>query len=157
MRCRSLLVLGCVGESAGLALLASMAGVRVPEAGRALADPDGFAIPIDRDKALAVLGAVASMAISRGDPTSWSRAARLVARAAKAAPEVASVAAKALGADRPPGAEIPGGLPALGPASPAIEARPTARSIDVPPDGPPGAPADEAPPDDVPTDRDLEP
>jgi MoxR-like ATPase len=111
--CRSLLVLGAVGEGAGIEFLSWMANMDLPDPEAVLADPDAFELPERSDRAFAVLTAVAAVAVARGDAESWAAAWRVVARVAEAAPDVAALGARALAAARPAGAEIPSGLLAL--------------------------------------------
>lgn len=107
---RTLLVVGTVGEGAGIELLAWMANMDLPDPEALLADPDTFELPERSDRAFAVLTAVASVAVARGDAGSWSAAWRVVARVAARAPDVAALAARALAVARPDGADLPTGL-----------------------------------------------
>ena len=107
---RALLVLGTVGEGAGIELLSWLVHMDLPNPEEVLADPDGFELPERSDRAFAVLTAVASVAIAHGDAASWSAAWRVVARVADKAPDVAALAARNLAGARPPGAELPAGL-----------------------------------------------
>jgi hypothetical protein len=112
---RTLLVLGAVGEGAGIEFLSWLANMDLPDPEEVLADPDGFDLPERSDRAFAVLTAVASVAIAHGDPQSWSAAWRVVARVAEQAPDVATLAARSLAAARPVGAELPSGLLTISP------------------------------------------
>ena len=112
---RTLLVLGAVGEGAGIEFLSWLANMDLPDPEQVLADPDAFELPERSDRAFAVLTAVASVAIARGDADSWSAAWRVVARVADRAPDVAALAARSLAADRPAGAELPTGLLQMAP------------------------------------------
>lgn len=113
--CRSLLVLGAVGEGAGIEFLSWLANMDLPDPEAVLADPDGFELPERSDRAYAVLTGVASVAVARGDAASWSSAWRVVARVADVAPDVAALAARMLAGARPAGADLPSGLLALAP------------------------------------------
>lgn len=113
--CRALLVLGSVGEGAGIEFLSWMANMDLPDPEAVLADPDGFDLPERSDRAFAVLTAVAAVAVARGDADSWAAAWRVVSRVAEAAPDVATLGARALATARPPGAEVPAGLLSLVP------------------------------------------
>jgi hypothetical protein len=107
---RMLLVIGAVGEGAGIEFLSWLANMDLPDPEAVLADPDGFELPERSDRAFAVLTAVAAVAIARGDGESWSAAWRVVARVAEKAPDVATLAARSLAGARPDGAELPHGL-----------------------------------------------
>jgi hypothetical protein len=113
--CRALLVIGAVGEGAGIEFLSWAAHMDLPDPEAVLADPDGFALPERSDRAFAVLTAVAAVAVARGDAEAWSAAWRVVARVAEEAPDVAALGARELAASRPAGADIPTGLLALVP------------------------------------------
>jgi hypothetical protein len=105
-----LLVLGAVGEGAGIEFLSWLANMDLPDPEAVLADPDGFDLPERSDRAFAVLTAVAAVAIGHGDAASWSAAWRVVARVADQAPDVAALAARTLAGARPEGAELPSEL-----------------------------------------------
>jgi MoxR-like ATPase len=112
---RTLLVLGAVGEGAGIEFLSWLANMDLPDPEAVLADPDGFDLPERSDRAFAVLTAVAAVAIAHGDAASWSAAWRVVARIADRAPDVAALAARTLAGARPEGAELPSGLLKMAP------------------------------------------
>jgi hypothetical protein len=112
---RTHLVLGAVGEGAGIEFLSWLVNMDLPDPEEVLADPDGFELPERSDRAFAVLTAVAAVAIAHGDADSWSAAWRVVARVAEHAPDVAALAARTLAAARPPGAELPSGLLQIAP------------------------------------------
>lgn len=112
---RTLLVLGAVGEGAGIEFLSWLANMDLPDPEEVLADPDGFDLPERSDRAFAVLTAVATVAIAHGDTESWSAAWRVVARVAVEAPDVATLAARSLAGARPEGAELPSGLLQIAP------------------------------------------
>jgi hypothetical protein len=104
---RAALVIGAVGEGAGIEFLSWLAHADLPDPEAVLADPDGFELPERSDRAFAVLTAVASVAITHGDAESWTAAWRVLAKATKAAPDVATLVAQTLAAKRPPGAALP--------------------------------------------------
>jgi len=112
---RTLLVLGAVGEGAGIEFLSWLVNMDLPDPEAVLADPDGFDLPERSDRAFAVLTAVAAVAIARGDAASWSAAWQVVARIADGAPDVAALAARTLAGARPEGAELPSGLLKMAP------------------------------------------
>lgn len=112
---RTLLVLGAVGDGAGIEFLSWFANMDLPDPEMVLADPDGFDLPERSDRAFAVLSAVAAVAISRGDAASWTAAWRVVERVADQAPDVAALAARSLASTRPEGATLPSGLLKMAP------------------------------------------
>ena len=112
---RTLLVLGAVGDGAGIEFLSWLAHMDLPKPEDVLADPDGFELPERSDRAFAVLTAVAAVAVARGDGESWTAAWRVVARVADQAPDVAALAARTLAGARPTGAELPSGLLQIAP------------------------------------------
>ena len=112
---RTLLVLGAVGDGAGIEFLSWFANMDLPDPEVVLADPDGFELPERSDRAFAVLSAVAAVAVSRGDAESWSAAWRVVERVADQAPDVAALAARSLASARPEGAMLPAGLLKMAP------------------------------------------
>jgi hypothetical protein len=112
---KTLLVLGAVGDGAGIEFLSWLANMDLPDPEAVLADPDGFDLPERSDRAFAVLSAVAAVAVSRGDADSWSAAWRVVERVADRAPDVAALAARTLAAARPAGAQLPSGLLKMAP------------------------------------------
>jgi hypothetical protein len=104
---RAALVTGAVGEGAGIEFLSWLANADLPDPEAVLADPDSFELPERSDRAFAVLTAVASVAISHGDPESWAAAWRVLAKATSAAPDVATLVAQSLASARPGGAVLP--------------------------------------------------
>lgn len=112
---RAALVTGAVGEGAGVEFLSWLANADLPDPDAVLADPDSFELPERSDRAFAVLTAVASVAISRGDKESWTAAWRVLAKATGSAPDVATLVAQSLAAARPQGAALPMEVLALAP------------------------------------------
>ncbi len=112
---RAMLVIGAVGEGPGLEFLAWLENADLPDPEAVLADPDGFDLPERSDRAFAVLTGVAAVAVAHGDPDSWGAAWRVVAKAAKTAPDVATLVARTLARHRPEGAELPTELLELAP------------------------------------------
>lgn len=112
---RTLLVLGAVGEGAGIEFLSWLANMDLPDPEAVLRDPEGFDLPERSDRAFAVLTAVATVAIAHGDAASWTAAWQVVARIADQAPDVAALAARTLAGARPEGAELPSGLLKMAP------------------------------------------
>jgi AAA domain (dynein-related subfamily) len=109
------LVVGAVGEGAGIEFLSWLENADLPDPAMVLADPDSFELPERSDRAYAVLSAVTSYAVSRGDIDSWDRCWKVVAKATSAAPEVAALAAKTLARRRPSGALLPATVLELAP------------------------------------------
>jgi hypothetical protein len=104
---RSLLVMGAVGEGAGLELLSWAANLDLPDPAAVLADPERFDLPSRGDRAYAALAAVVSYAVTQGRPEHWDAAWTVVARVATSTPDIAVLAARMLAARRPDGASIP--------------------------------------------------
>jgi hypothetical protein len=104
---RACLLTGAVGEGAGVEFLSWLANADLPDPEQVLADPASFELPERSDRAFAVLTAVAAVAIGHGDPESWAAAWQVVAKAAKTAPDVATLVAQTLAAARPSGAALP--------------------------------------------------
>ncbi len=112
---RAALVVGAVGQGAGLEFLSWLQHADLPDPVSVLADPDAFELPVRADRAYAVLSAVTSFAVARGDEGSWLACWQVVAKAAAAAPDVAALAAKTLARHRPPGALLPATVLELAP------------------------------------------
>lgn len=112
---RACLLIGAVGEGAGVEFLSWLAHTDLPDPDAVLADPSSFVLPQRSDRAFAALTAVAAVAIARGDPDSWSAAWQVLATATKAAPDVATLVAQTLAAARPDGARLPLEVLALAP------------------------------------------
>lgn len=112
---RAALVIGAVGEGPGLEFLSWLENADLPDPDVVLADPDSFELPQRSDRAFAVLTAVAAVAVAHGDIASWNAAWRVVARAARGAPDVATLVARTLATHRPEGAELPAAVLELAP------------------------------------------
>ncbi len=104
---RATLVMGAVGEGPGLEFLSWLVNVDLPDPEAVLADPESFSLPERSDRAFAVVTAVAAVAVAKGDVDSWAAAWRVVAKAAKTASDVATLAARTLAGARPAGADLP--------------------------------------------------
>jgi MoxR-like ATPase len=105
-----LLVAGAVGEGTALEFLSWMENLDLPDPVKVLADPDSFEMPGRSDRAFAVLTSVASVAVAANDTDTWNAAWLVVAKAARTAPDVASLVARTLATRRPPGAQLPSTL-----------------------------------------------
>jgi hypothetical protein len=112
---RDALVMGAVGDGAGIEFLSWLEHLDLPDPEAVLADPDAFELPERSDRAFAVMTAVATVAVAGGDPERWQQAWRVVSKAAERAPDVATLVARTLAANRPPGAELPESLLELAP------------------------------------------
>jgi len=104
---RAVLVAGAVGDGPALEFLSWLEHADLPDPELVLADPDAFELPERSDRAFAALTAVAAVAIARGDAASWSAAWRVLAKATRAAPDVATLVARTLARHRPNGAPLP--------------------------------------------------
>jgi MoxR-like ATPase len=109
------LVTGAVGEGAALEFLSWMENLDLPDPSAVLADPDSFELPRRSDRAFAVLTSVAAVAVAADDKDTWDAAWRVVAKPARAAPDVATLVARTLANRRPAGAQIPSALLELTP------------------------------------------
>jgi hypothetical protein len=112
---RAVLLAGAVGEGAGLEFLAWLEYADLPDPEAVLADPDSFVLPDRSDRAFAVLTGVAAVAVAHGDAESWAAAWQVVAKAARTAPDVATLVARTLARRRPVGAELPAAVLELTP------------------------------------------
>jgi hypothetical protein len=112
---RAELVIGAVGEGPGVEFLSWLENADLPDPEAVLADPGHFELPERSDRAFAILTAVAAVAVSRGDIASWEAAWQVVATAAQAAPDVATLVARTLATHRPDGAELPAAVLELAP------------------------------------------
>jgi len=104
---RASLIIGSVGEGAGVEFLSWVVEMDLPDPEAVLADPESFAVPTRGDRAHAALTAIAA-AVSR-NPTldRWAAAWRVLGRAGESAPDVAAVAARMLARCRPEHAPLP--------------------------------------------------
>ena len=112
---RDALIMGAVGDGAGIEFLSWLEHLDLPDPEAVLADPDGFELPERSDRAFAVMTSVATVATAGGDPELWERAWRVVSKAAERAPDVATLVARTLASHRPPGAELPEAVLELAP------------------------------------------
>jgi hypothetical protein len=104
---RTALVLGAVGEGAGIELLSWVLAMDIPDPESVLADPDAVVIPDRGDRAYALLSAVAAAVAASATPDRWLAGWRVLAKAAERAPDVAAVAARVLARCRPDGVAAP--------------------------------------------------
>ena len=101
------LVIGSVGDGAGIEFLAWRKEMDLPDPDEVLLDPDSFKLPKRGDRAYAALVAVASAVASNPTIDRWLAGWKVLAKAGKAAPDVAAMAARILASARPPGASAP--------------------------------------------------
>lgn len=104
---RRALVLGSVGDGAGLELLTWLEELDLPDPEAALADPDGVEFPDRGDRRYAVLSSVAAAVAANNTPERWLAGWKVMARAAGDSPDVAAMAARVLAKIRPEGAAAP--------------------------------------------------
>jgi MoxR-like ATPase len=112
---QAILVAGAVGQAAALEFLSWRENLDLPDPSAVLADPDAYQLPSRSDRIFAVLTAVAAIAVAERDAETWQRAWMVVAKAARSAPDVATLAARTLASNRPPNAQIPATLMELAP------------------------------------------
>jgi hypothetical protein len=100
---RSALVMGAVGEGAGVEFLAWLIDMDLPDPEAVLADPGSFRLPERGDRAYAALAAVTSAVAANPTPERWVAAWRVLGLATDGALDVAAVAARVLATCRPHG------------------------------------------------------
>lgn len=102
---------GLVGEPVGLEFMAWIDKGRLPDAAAVLDSEETVNYQDDDDRVFAVLGAVVSVAVSRGDVASWDKAWDVLTRAAdEGRPDLAGPAVRSLYGSRPEGASWPSAL-----------------------------------------------
>jgi hypothetical protein len=104
---RSLLVMGAVGQGAGVEFLSWTSEMDLPDPEEVLKDPDSFVLPERGDRAYAVLSSVAAAVAADPTPERWVTGWKVLARAGESAPDVAAVAARVLAKCRPAGTAPP--------------------------------------------------
>lgn len=104
-----LLVMGVVGEGAGMEFLGWMRELDLPDPEEVLRNPETCRLPLDRgDKAHVILAGVVHAATKTESVDRWNRAWKVLARAAKErSADVAGHAAKTLVKHIPAGADAP--------------------------------------------------
>jgi DNA polymerase III delta prime subunit len=110
---RAALVVGAVGEGAGLELLAWQVKLDLPNPEDVLADPLRFRLPHRADRLFALLSGVAAAVAAAPTPARWEAGCEIVGRAAATQPDAAAVAGRVLATCRPAGATAPTALTAL--------------------------------------------
>ncbi|MEW6152692.1 MAG: MoxR family ATPase [Actinomycetota bacterium] len=101
------LVIGAVGEGAGVELLMWEIEMDLPDPEKVLADPEGFELPERGDRVHAVLASVAAAVAANPTLDRWLAGWKVLGRAGEATPDVGAVAARALVKCRPPKAPAP--------------------------------------------------
>ncbi len=101
---RSALIMGAVGDGAGVEFLAWLIDMDLPDPEAVLADPSSFRLPERGDRAYAALAAVTSAVAANPTPERWVAGWQVLGLAADAAAlDVAAVAARVLATCRPHG------------------------------------------------------
>jgi MoxR-like ATPase len=111
----AVLVTGAVGEGAALEFLSWLDQLDLPDPSAVLADPDSFELPSRSDRMFAVLTSIAAVAVAADDRDMWEAGWKVIAKAARVAPDVATLAARTLAGKRPAGAQVPAALLELTP------------------------------------------
>ena len=101
------LVIGCVGEGAGIEFLTWLQELDLPDPEIALRDPDGVVFPDRGDRLYAALSAVAGAVAADPTPERWLAGWRVLAVATTQAPDVGAMAARVLAQIRPEGVSAP--------------------------------------------------
>ena len=112
---RAALMIGAVGQGAGLELMNWANEMDLPDPEEVLEDPDAFVMPDRGDRAHAALSAVAAAVAA--DPTEqrWLAGWKVLARAADKGADVAALAARVLAGCRPDGVAAPAELKRFAP------------------------------------------
>ena len=104
---RAALVAGAVGDGAAAEFLAWVIEMDLPDPEAVLSDPESFVVPRRGDRAYAAVTAVAAVVAADPKPDRWVAGWRVLAVAAKSAPDVAAIAARMLARCRPDGVPLP--------------------------------------------------
>ncbi|MCA1840607.1 MAG: AAA family ATPase [Actinomycetota bacterium] len=104
---RYALMIGAVGDGAGIEFMTWASEMDLPDPEAVLLDPSSFTLPERGDRAYAALVAIASAVASRSTPDRWIAGWKVLARAGEAAPDVAAMAARVLASCRPEGVSAP--------------------------------------------------
>jgi len=104
---RSALVVGAIGDGAGVEFLSWIEEMDLPDPEEVLSDPGSFVLPDRGDRAYAALSAVAAAVASNPTPDRWNAGWKVLAGAGKDAPDIAATAARVLAQCRPEGATAP--------------------------------------------------
>ncbi len=101
------LVIGCVGDGAGLEFLTWVQELDLPDPEVALMDPDSVDFPERGDRLYAALSAVAGAVASDPTPDRWLAGWRVLEKAAQQSPDIGAIAARVLAQIRPDGVSAP--------------------------------------------------
>ena len=104
---RAQLIMGAVGQGAGVEFLSWTQDMDLPDPELLLKDPSSFELPERGDRAYAVLSSVAAAVATDPTPERWVAGWQVLARAGESAPDVAAVAARVLAKCRPAGTPPP--------------------------------------------------
>jgi MoxR-like ATPase len=104
---RAALVVGTVGDAAGLQFLTWLHEQDLPDPEDVLADPAAFSVPDRPDRTYALLAAVAAAVAANSTAERWAAGWKVLARVGETSPDVAAVAARTLARCRPPDATVP--------------------------------------------------
>jgi hypothetical protein len=107
---RAALVMGSVGQGAGIELLNWASKMDLPDPEEVLADPEAFDMPERGDRAYAALSAIAAAVADNPTQERWLAGWKVLARAADTGADVAALAARVLAQCRPDGAAPPAEL-----------------------------------------------
>ncbi len=107
MEARRNLVIGSVGDGAGLEFLTWLEELDLPDPESALKDPESVDFPDRGDRLYAALSAVAGAVAANPTPERWLAGWRVLERAAGHAPDVGAMAARVLAQVRPSGMSAP--------------------------------------------------
>lgn len=101
------LVIGCVGDGAGIEFLTWLQELDLPDPEAALRDPEGAVFPERGDRLYAALSAVAGAVASDPTPERWLAGWRVLVKTTAQAPDVGAMAARVLAQIRPEGVSAP--------------------------------------------------
>jgi hypothetical protein len=104
---RAAVVVGTVGDAAGLQFLTWLHEQDLPDPEAVLADPSSLVVPDRPDRAYALLAAIAAAVVANNSPERWVAGWKVLARVGETAPDVAAVAARMLAKHKPPDAQVP--------------------------------------------------
>ena len=104
---RAALVVGTVGDAAGLQFLTWLHEQDLPDPEQVLADPAGFRVPDRPDRTYALLAAVAAAVAATPTAERWAAGWKVLARVGETSPDVAAVAARTLARCKPEDAAVP--------------------------------------------------
>lgn len=112
---RAALVMGSVGQGAGLELLNWVSEMDLPDPEEVLASPDAFVMPERGDRAYAAMSAIAAAVAANPTEERWLSGWKVLARAADERADVAALAARVLAQCRPKGVAAPAELKLFAP------------------------------------------